>query len=204
MSSRRGAAYGIAGLVKGSGIKSLSSYDIIRNLTDAAEEKDAIKRESVSVAFETLSRSLGKYFEPYVLEILPIILKSLGDPIPEVRMATDNAAKEIMKNTTSFGVKKLIPLAISILMKLPGDRKRGQLSCSGQWRIWTPRSCRHRCQSLSHKLLVCLMIPTRKLEKLLLRHCRDLVRLSVIQKSRPLCPTLSMLLVTQPSILMRH
>ena len=55
MSSRRGAAYGIAGLVKGSGIKSLSSYDIIRNLTDAAEEKDAIKRESVSVAFETLS-----------------------------------------------------------------------------------------------------------------------------------------------------
>ena len=193
MSSRRGAAYGIAGLVKGSGIKSLSSYDIIRNLTDAAEEKDAIKRESVSVAFETLSRSLGKYFEPYVLEILPIILKSLGDPIPEVRLATDNAAKEIMKNTTSFGVKKLIPLAISNLDEIAWRSKRGQLSCSGQWRIWTPRSCRHRCRSLSHKLLVCLMIPTRKLEKLLLRHCRDLVRLSVIQKSRPLCPTLSML-----------
>lgn len=138
VSSRRGAAYGIAGLVKGSGIKSLSSYDIIRNLTDAAEEKDAIKRESVSVAFETLSRSLGKYFEPYVLEILPIILKSLGDPIPEVRLATDNAAKEIMKNTTSFGVKKLIPLAISNLDEIAWRSKKGSVELLGSMAYLDP------------------------------------------------------------------
>ena len=86
-------------------------------------KKDAIKRESVSVAFETLSRSLGKYFEPYVLEILPIILKSLGDPIPEVRMATDNAAKEIMKTQPRLVLRSLSHWPFPILMKLPGDRK---------------------------------------------------------------------------------
>lgn len=138
VSSRRGAAYGIAGLVKGSGIKSLSSYDIIRTLTDAAEEKDTVKRESVSIAFETLSRSLGKYFEPYVLEILPIILKSLGDPVPEVRLATDNAAKEIMKNTTSFGVKKLIPLAISNLDEIAWRSKKGSVELLGSMAYLDP------------------------------------------------------------------
>lgn len=138
VSSRRGAAYGISGLVKGSGIKSLSSFDIIRNLTDAADEKDAIKRESVSICFETLSKSLGKYFEPYVLEILPIILKSLGDPVPEVRTATDNAAKEIMKNTTSFGVKKLIPLAISNLDEIQWRSKKGSVELLGSMAYLDP------------------------------------------------------------------
>ncbi|EMG49432.1 hypothetical protein G210_5806 [Candida maltosa Xu316] len=138
LSSRRGAAYGISGLVKGSGIKSLSSFDVIRNLTDAADEKDPIKRESVSICFETLSKSLGKYFEPYVIEILPIILKSLGDPAPEVRLATDNAAKEIMKNTTSFGIKKLIPLAISNLDEIAWRSKKGSVELLGSMAYLDP------------------------------------------------------------------
>ncbi|CAI5759091.1 unnamed protein product [Candida verbasci] len=128
-SERRGAAFGISGLVKGSGIKALP--DVIRNLTDASDDKDPIKRESVSITFQTLSKSLGKYFEPYVLEILPIILKSLGDSSPEVRLATDEAAKEIMKNTTSFGIKKLIPLAISNLDEIAWRSKKGSVELLG-------------------------------------------------------------------------
>ncbi|CAK9439732.1 uncharacterized protein LODBEIA_P38320 [Lodderomyces beijingensis] len=129
---RRGAAYGIAGLVKGSGIKALSDYDVIRNLTDASDDKkDAVKRESVSLVFESLSKSLGKLFEPFVFEILPIILKNLGDAQAEVRTATDDSAKEIMKNTSSFGVKKLIPLAISNLDEIAWRSKKGSVELLG-------------------------------------------------------------------------
>lgn len=130
--SRRGAAYGIAGLVKGTGIKSLSENDIMRNLTEASDDKkNQNRREGVSFAFECLSQSLGQYFEPFVIEILPIILKSLGDVVPEVREATDAAAKQIMKNTTSFGVKKLIPLAISNLDEIAWRSKKGSVELLG-------------------------------------------------------------------------
>ncbi|CAD1812517.1 unnamed protein product [Candida parapsilosis] len=132
LSKRRGAAFGIAGLVKGDGVRALSDYDVIRTLTDASDDKkDAVKRESVSLVFESLSKSLGKFFEPFVFEILPIILKNLGDMSSEVRVATDNAAKEIMKNTTSFGVKKLIPLAISNLDEIAWRSKKGSVELLG-------------------------------------------------------------------------
>ncbi|KAG5419039.1 GCN1 [Candida metapsilosis] len=132
LAKRRGAAFGIAGLVKGDGVRALSDYDVIRTLTDASDDKkDAVKRESVSLVFESLSKSLGKFFEPFVFEILPIILKSLGDMSSEVRVATDNAAKEIMKNTTSFGVKKLIPLAISNLDEIAWRSKKGSVELLG-------------------------------------------------------------------------
>lgn len=78
-SMRKGAAWGIAGLVKGYGISALSEFDIIRNLIEAAEDKKEPKRrESVGFCFQYLSESLGKFFEPYVIEILPNILKNLG------------------------------------------------------------------------------------------------------------------------------
>lgn len=137
--SRRGAAYGISGLVKGAGIKSLSKYDIIRNLTDASDDKkDPNRREGVSFAFECLSSSIGKMFEPYVIEVLPILLKSLGDPVPEVREAADGAAKQIMKNTTSFGVKKLIPLAISNLDEIAWRSKKGSVELLGSMAYLDP------------------------------------------------------------------
>ncbi|RLV88989.1 eIF-2-alpha kinase activator GCN1 [Spathaspora sp. JA1] len=136
---RKGAAYGIAGLVKGSGIKTLSSFDIIRTLTDAADDKkNSTRREGVSIAFECLSRSLGRFFEPYVIEVLPIILKSLGDSVPEVRESTDKAAKQIMKNTTSFGVKKLIPLAISNLDEIAWRSKKGSVELLGSMAYLDP------------------------------------------------------------------
>ncbi|CUM67010.1 uncharacterized protein PRCAT00004698001 [Priceomyces carsonii] len=139
LASRRGAAYGIAGLVKGAGIKALTEYDIIRTLTDAADDKkNSKRRESASFGFECLSQSLGKFFEPYVIEILPLILKSLGDSNAEVREATELAARQIMKNTTSFGVKKLIPVAISNLDEIAWRSKKGSVELLGSMAYLDP------------------------------------------------------------------
>lgn len=136
---RKGAAWGIAGLVKGSGISALSDFDIIRNLVEAAEDKkDPIKRESVAYAFEYLSKSLGKYFEPFVIEVLPNILKNLGDAVPEVRNSTAEATKAIMQHTTSYGIKRLIPVAVSNLDEIAWRTKRGSVELLGNMAYLDP------------------------------------------------------------------
>ncbi|AMD19874.1 HCL277Wp [Eremothecium sinecaudum] len=137
---RQGAAWGIAGLTKGYGIRALSEFDMIRRLVEASEDKkDQHRRESTAYAFECLSRSLGKYFEPYVIEILPNILKNLGDPVPEVRSATAEATKAIMGQTTSFGVKKLVPVAVSNLEEISWRTKRGSVELLGNMAYLDPR-----------------------------------------------------------------
>ena len=136
---RRGAAYGIAGLAKGVGIKALCEYDIIRNLTEASDDKkDTQKRESVLFAFECISQAFGPLFEPYVIEILPIVLKSFGDSSAEVREATDYATRIIMKNTTSYGIKKMIPLAIENLEDIAWRTKKGSVELLGSMAYLDP------------------------------------------------------------------
>ncbi|QEU59335.1 Gcn1 [Kluyveromyces lactis] len=136
---RRGAAWGIAGLVKGYGISALSEFDVIRSLIEGSEDKkDPRRRESVAYGFECLSLVLGKFFEPYVIEILPNILKNLGDPVPEVREATAQATKAIMSSTTSFGVKKLIPVAVSNLDDISWRTKRGSVELLGNMAYLDP------------------------------------------------------------------
>ncbi|GME84347.1 unnamed protein product [Ambrosiozyma monospora] len=102
------------------------------------DKKDAKKREGVSFAFECLSQSLGALFEPYVIEILPIVLKNLGDHSAEVREATDYATRVMMKNTTSYGVKKLIPLAISNLDDIAWRSKKGSVELLGSMAYLDP------------------------------------------------------------------
>lgn len=136
---RKGSAWGIAGLVKGYGILALSEFDIIRSLIEASEDKkEPSRRESVAYAFEYLSKSLGNFFEPYVIEVLPNILKNLGDTVPEVRNATAEATKSIMAHTTSFGVTKLIPVAVSNLDEISWRTKRGSVELLGNMAYLDP------------------------------------------------------------------
>ncbi|KAL6927817.1 hypothetical protein ACO0SA_004440 [Hanseniaspora valbyensis] len=136
---RKGAAWGIAGLVKGYGISAMYEFDITRNLIDAVEDKkDPQRRESVAFCFQTLSKLLGKYFEPYVIEVLPYILKNLGDPSMEVRVATSDAAKTIMTATTGYGLQKMIPVAINNLNDISWRTKRGSVELLGSMAYLNP------------------------------------------------------------------
>lgn len=137
---RRGAAYGIAGLVKGSGIVALTDYDLIRILIDAVEDrKDPKKRQGAQFAFECLSQSLQSLFEPYVFEIIPLILSSLGDSAPEVREATSYAARQIMKHATGYGIKKLVPLTLESLDQTAWRAKKGAVDLLGIMAYLDPR-----------------------------------------------------------------
>jgi hypothetical protein len=82
---RRGAAYGISGIVKGLGIASLKGYGVLEALKAMVEnKKDAEGREGSLQAFECLCEKLGRLFEPYVIHILPLLLQCFGDGSPQV------------------------------------------------------------------------------------------------------------------------
>ena len=68
---RRGAAYGLAGIVKGAGVGSLQQFGIMDKLSDGVQDKRNLNRRQGSLlAFETLSSALGRTFEPNVLKKL--------------------------------------------------------------------------------------------------------------------------------------
>ena len=107
---RRGGAYGLAGCVKGLGMSSLKSYGIMDRLKTAIDDKkDPRCREGALFAFEALCETLGRLFEPYIVQILPMLLTSYGDTLIEVRRAARAAGKRIMGMLSAHGVKLVLP-----------------------------------------------------------------------------------------------
>ncbi|KAI8822725.1 armadillo-type protein [Chytriomyces cf. hyalinus JEL632] len=107
---RQCAAYSIAGTVKGRGISPLKEYGVMSSLKDAVEGKKKMeRREGALFAFEALSMTLGRLFEPYVIQILPLLLVCYGDSQREVRDATNDAFKAIMSKRSGHCVKLVMP-----------------------------------------------------------------------------------------------
>ena len=77
---RRGAAFGLAGAVKGCGISSLKAYGVMDAVKAAVEDKkNPDAREGALMAFELLNLRLDRLFEPYVIHVLPMLLVCFGD-----------------------------------------------------------------------------------------------------------------------------
>jgi HEAT repeat protein len=113
MSKRRGAAYGVSALVKGSGIACLKKFDVIGMLEGAADSGSQINKEGSLFAIELLSSRLGLLFEPYVIALLPSLLKSFSDSSDHVRSAAAKTADLIMSKLSAHGVKLVMPAVLT-------------------------------------------------------------------------------------------
>ena len=137
---RRGAAYGLSGCVKGLGLSSLKSYGIMESLKNGVEnKKDQNAREGALIAFECLSGKLGRLFEPYVIQILPMLLSSLGDGKAEVREAADAASRVIMSQLTAQGVKLVLPSLLGGAEEKQWRAKQGSIQLLGSMAYCAPK-----------------------------------------------------------------
>lgn len=137
--ARRGAAYGLAGIIKGVGISSMKDFNIIGRLRAALDDKkSAESRQGAMFAFETLSATLGRLFEPYVEHLVPYLLTSFGDSSTDVREATQDAARVIMGNMSAYGVKLLLPSLLSGLDEKQWRTKKGSIELLGTMAFCAP------------------------------------------------------------------
>ena len=130
--ARRGAAYGLAGIVHGKGISSLREYRILSTLHGGIENKKEVNhREGALLAYELLSMILGRIFEPYVIQIVPQLLSSFGDASADVRESCLAAAKACFASLSSYGVKRILPTLLEGLDDQQWRSKKGACDLLG-------------------------------------------------------------------------
>ncbi|KAF2420747.1 ARM repeat-containing protein, partial [Tothia fuscella] len=138
--SRRGAAYGLAGIVSGKGIFALREFRIMSTLKGASEaKKDQNQRQGAFLAYELLSMILGIVFEPYVIQIVPQLLVGFGDTSGDVRDACLDAAKICFANLSSYGVQQVLPTLLEGLDETQWRSKKGACDSLGAMAYLDPQ-----------------------------------------------------------------
>ena len=138
--ARRGAAYGLAGLVHGKGISALREYRIMVTLKGAIEnKKDVNQREGALLGYELMSTVLCRVFEPYVIQIVPQLLSSFGDSSADVREACLAAAKACFASLSSYGVKQILPTLLEGLDDQQWRSKKGACDLLGAMAYLEPQ-----------------------------------------------------------------
>ncbi|KAI1404224.1 translational activator GCN1 [Hypoxylon fuscum] len=137
---KRGAAYGLAGLVQGRGISVLREYRILITLKSASENrKESQQREGAFLGFELFAIILGRVFEPYVIQIVPQLLTGFGDSNGDVRDSCLAAAKACFAKLSSYGVKQILPTLLNGLDDDQWRSKRGACELLGAMAYLDPQ-----------------------------------------------------------------
>ena len=138
--ARRGAAYGLAGIVSGKGVSALREYRILSILRAAVDnKKDQNYRQGAFFAYELLSSILGRLFEPYVLGIVPQLLSGFGDATADVREACLDASKTCFASLSSYGVKVILPTLLEGLEEQQWRSKKGACDLLGAMAYLDPQ-----------------------------------------------------------------
>lgn len=138
---RRGAAYGIAGIIQGRGISAIAEFSVMPKLARAIEDKtNASTRQSAVECYGILAATLRRLFEPYIIEgeVIPQLIASFGDSKSEVRDATVETAKVIMQSVSAYGAKLMMPTLLKGLDEKQWRTKKGAIELLGAYSSAAP------------------------------------------------------------------
>jgi hypothetical protein len=136
---RKGAAYGISAAIKGSGIASLKKFEVVKRLEEAADSGSQSNKEGSLFAIELLSARLGLLFEPYVIVLLPSLLKSFSDSSDHVRTAAAHTADLIMSKLSAHGVKLVMPAVLTAFDDQAWRTKQASIQMLGSMSHLAPK-----------------------------------------------------------------
>ena len=139
LATRRGAAYGLSAAVKGGGIATLKKYDIVKKLEETCDTGSPSSKEGSLFAMELLSKRLGLLFEPYVIVLLPSLLKSFSDSSDYVRRAASNTSSVIMSKLSAHGVKLVMPAVIESFGESAWRTKQASIQMLGAMSHLAPK-----------------------------------------------------------------
>ncbi|KAK4931831.1 translational activator of GCN4 [Elasticomyces elasticus] len=138
--ARRGAAYGLAGVIKGRGLAAMRESRLLSTLRSATEnKKDPNERQGAYLAYELMSLLLGRIFEPYVIQVVPQLLVGFGDTSSDVREACLDAAKTCFSSLSSYGVKQVLPTLLEGLDESQWRSKKGASDSLGAMAYLDPQ-----------------------------------------------------------------
>ncbi|KAL4137260.1 hypothetical protein PRIC2_000782 [Phytophthora ramorum] len=153
---RMGAAYGVSAVVKGLGISALKLHNIIPRLEESMKTGGANARQGAMLVFECMSQRLGLLFEPYIIVILPVMLKCSADASPQVREAASHTAKGIMANLSAHGVKLVLPSLLGALEESAWRTKQSGIQILGSMAYCAPRQLGSCLPQVVPKLMAAL------------------------------------------------
>jgi CLASP N terminal/HEAT repeat len=150
---RRGAAYGIAASVKGSGIATLKKYGVVTKLEEACASGSATNKEGCLFAIQLLCTRLGLLFEPYVIVLLPSLLKSFGDGSDVVRRAASRTVGVIMSKLSAHGVKLVMPAVLTAFNDSNWRTKQASINMLGSMSHLAPKQLASALPKVVPKLI---------------------------------------------------
>ena len=151
--ARRGAAYGLAGVIKGCGLAILGTADVLDTLAKAAKDKASARvRQGALWAYECMSTILGRLFEPYITSIIPVLLLTFADTDTDVRKATQEAARSIMSVVSGYGVQSILKPLLSGLDDHQWRSKKGSVELIGSMAFCAPRQLSSSLPTIIPKL----------------------------------------------------
>lgn len=142
---RKGAGYGVAACVKGMGIIALKQYDIVQKVKDGCTcaVSEAVNANTCTniihgslCCIESFSERLGLLFEPYILVIIPLLLKHFSHSSEMVRDAAQNTTASVISRLSSHGLKQVLtPLLNNITAgAAAGEAASGKDVSAQQWK----------------------------------------------------------------------
>ena len=104
---RAGAAQGLSEVLSALGDAKVA--EVLPTLIDGCRGPDAIAREGHAMLWVNLPAVLGKRFEPFLEEVVPIVLEGLADDVEPVRDAAMRGAQAMIAAYLASAAGLLLP-----------------------------------------------------------------------------------------------